>query len=213
MTYAAYSPIETGTLDLYLKSISGYRSGIRSAVRGLWTGVFDFFEFMDAMITVINWHFPRAWAEGMAAVGLKYPDDITLDEQLALNRAIITELAFIEGFGDAIEKGSKANGGKLTPLFLRAEKWVGRYNQLVNQAMQMAKNDPALMWVRHALDSCSSCIRLDGQTRRASTWLSHDLRPQSGRLECVRSARGIPVCRCEFLPTTNPLTRGRLPNI
>ncbi|HRT22333.1 MAG TPA: hypothetical protein P5318_19660 [Candidatus Hydrogenedentes bacterium] len=202
-------------LDLYnhLKTVAGYRSALRAAGRGFWAGTFSYDEFIDAFVTAIDIHFPRAWGEGMKAVGLSYPEDATLEERNELDKLRINEKSYIDGFANAIEAASKANGGKLADVYARIERWVIRYNGIKSQAMQMASNDPALVWVRNAADSCSSCLRLDGQVRRASTWRKYDLRPQSKRLECMKSSKGVPVCKCQLMPTQAPLTRGRFPAI
>lgn len=197
----------------HLKTQASYRSGLRAAVRGLWSGVVDLSEFWMAMAQAIEFHFHRAWYEGMAQVGLS-PEDITPEEQFALNQMILDEMQFITGFGLDIEAGSKANGGKLEPQFERVELWIKRYTNVTNQALQRAKNDPVLEWVTHATESCTSCIKLNGQRRRASTWARLDLRPQHpNRLECMRSAGGVDVCKCTFNPTNQPPTRGRLPKV
>lgn len=202
-------------LDLYnhLKTVAGYRAALRAAGRGFWAGTFSYDEFIDAFVTAIDVHFPRAWGEGMKAVGLSYPEDATLEERNALDKLRINEKSYIDGFANAIEAASKANGGKLADVYARIEKWVVRYNGIKSQAMQMASNDPKLMFVRSAADSCDDCIRLDGQVRRASVWRKLNIRPQSPRLACMKKAKGVPVCKCKFLPTEAPVTRGKMPTL
>lgn len=199
-------------LTHHLKTVVSYRASLRAAVRGFWNGTLDFEGFFAAFETAIRLNFPRAWAEGMQKVGLDF-SEITREEQLKLDEAIINERNYIFPFGVEIEENTKEKGGALTPLFLRVEKWLPRYMALVSLAMQMAQSDPKLMWVRNAKDSCRSCVRLNGQVRRASVWSRYQLRPQAPSLECMRKARGVPVCRCEFHPTDAPLSRGRLPGI
>ena len=50
--------------------------------------------------------------------------------------AIVQENGYIAGFADAVEEKSKANGGKLGPLLVRADLWVKRYNDLRNRAKE-----------------------------------------------------------------------------
>ena len=197
-----------------LKSQSSYRQQIRSAVRGLWTGELDITDFILWMQDAIDNGFNAAWKEGMASVGLQYPEDMTSEEQNALRLAIYDENQYIFGFGEAIEQGSKANGGKLGTQFQRVELWVKRYLNLVNQARQMAQNDPVLEWMLSAKESCTSCLRLNGQRRRASVWAASDLRPQHpNKLNCMISAGGVDVCKCQLVPTDQPPTRGRIPRV
>lgn len=195
-----------------IKTQASYRAAIRSAVRGLWTGVLDEIEFFDAMESAIRRYFREAWMAGLAEAGIP-ADEMTPEESARIENHIFSELGHIFAFADAIEAGSKANGGALEPHMVRAEKWVQRYSGLKAEALALARTDPVLEWVRHAMDSCGSCLRLNGQRRRSSTWARLDIRPQSMRLECMRSAGGVPVCRCEFRVTDQPPTRGRMPKL
>lgn len=196
----------------HLKTVTGYRAALRGAVRGLWNGTFSYDQFIDAFDSAIRFHFPRAWGEGLAAVGLTM-EDMNLEEKLKLQTLIVQEQSYIDPFAQAIEAGSKANRGPLQPLLDRVERWLARYNGIKSLAMQLAKNDPKLMWVKHASDSCDSCRRLDGKVKRASVWRAADLRPQSMRLACMQSAKGVPVCKCELVPTDAPISPGRLPAV
>lgn len=194
-----------------LKSQAQYRAQLRAAVRGFWTRTFDFVEFYDAMISAIEIGFNRAWAEGMAAVGLEFAD-ITPEEEQQLANYKFSERNYIFGFGEAIE-AVILEGGPLEPLFARVEKWLVRYTEVKNAAMLAAKNDPKLEWVVNAKESCSSCLKLSGKVKRASLWARADIRPQHRALACMLSSGGIPVCKCQLLPTDAPVSRGRLPNI
>lgn len=194
-----------------VKSAASYGAALRAAVRGLWNGTYDQFEFFEAMEAAIRRGFSEAWREGMLEVGLS-PEDMTPDEQLQLDRMIYEELGFIFNFADAISQQSKENGGALQPQLDRTQKWVARYTNVKNQALQAAKNDPVLEWVLHAQESCPSCLKLSGQRRRSSVWARLDIRPQHPtKLECMRSAGGVDVCRCDLVPTDQPPTRGRMP--
>lgn len=198
---------------LRLKSQASYRSELRAAVRALWTGIWDLEQFFNAFDAAIQREFERAWAEGMRSVGLTL-EDMTADERNALDRMKIEERQFIFPFGTDIEAANQEAGGQLGMHMARVEKWINRYNNVRNQAMQMAKNDPVLEWVTHAAESCISCLKLNGQRRRSSVWARLDLRPQHPtRLECMRSAGGVDVCKCTFNPTDQPPSRGRLPKV
>lgn len=205
--------LEAIAIEKRLKSIVSYRSEIRGNVRLLWNGTYDDVQFYVEMDGAIQRGFRRAWAEGMREVGLS-PEDMTRDEEIQLLRMIVEETNFIFGFADAIVAGSKENGGNLGPLMARVDKWVARYTNVKNQALQAAKNDPVLEWVLHANESCPSCLKMNGQRRRSSVFARLDIRPQHPRkLECMISAGGVDVCQCLLVPTDQSPSRGRLPKL
>jgi len=196
-----------------LKTQASYKSQIRAAVRGLWNGTFDEMQFFEAMESAIFRGFRQAWAEGMKDVGLSF-EDATTEELAQLNRMAWEELNFVWGFAAAIVEGSKENGGKLGAFDTRIDMWVARYNNVKNQALQMAQNDPVLEWVLHANESCPSCLKMSGQRRRSSVLARLDIRPQHpSKLECQVNAGGVDVCKCELRPTDQPPSRGRLPKL
>jgi len=195
-----------------LKRPSEYRMNLRNGVRALWTGEWDYVKFYEQIDAAIERAYTQAWYDALASINLT-PDDMTRDERTALRSAIVRETQFIDGLAIAVEKNSKANGGKLYSLYGRLELWVNRYNGIKAQALTLAKSDPPLEWIQHAEESCNDCDKLSGQVRRASTWDSLGLRPQAPQLECMESAGGIPVCRCELVPTDKPLSRGRVPSV
>lgn len=195
-----------------LRSKATYRQQIRAAVRGLWLGKTDQDQFYRAMQSAVDRGFRDAWRQGMAAVGLSFPEDMTGAEQAALFEAQANEYQYITGFATAIEQGSKANGGLLSAFDARIELWVKRYEELVNQAKLSAEADPVLVWSLHADESCTSCRKLEGQRRRASVWREKlAVWPQHHDLECMQSAGGPTVCQCTLDNTNQPPTRGRLP--
>ena len=195
-----------------VKSVGSYRSALRAGVRGLWNGELDLLLFGDQFDSAINRYFTEAWVAGMAEAGLS-KEDMNADEQRALADMIFAEEGYVSGFGQDILAESKAAGFPLEPHFQRVEMWVKRYANVKNQALQLARTDPVLEWVTHAAESCTSCLKLNGQRRRSSTWAKVDLRPQHPKLECMRSAGGVDVCKCTFNVTDQSPTRGRLPKV
>lgn len=193
-----------------LRSQASYRTTLRGAVRGLWNETTDILGFYETFQSAIRREFRNAWLEGMREAGLS-AEDMTPDEEQALQSAIFSEFSYILPFGEDIEANNKASGGALEPHMTRVDLWVKRYTGIKNQALQLAQSDPVLQWVTHAEESCQSCIKLDGQRRRSSSWQRLGVRPQHPNLECMESAGGPDVCRCEFVVTTQPPTRGRLP--
>lgn len=203
--------LEAEHLTRKLKTAASYRANVRAAVRALWSGEWDLFQFFDNMVTVIDGGFDKAWADGMKVAGLSF-QDITPDERMRLENLKIEERQHVFGFGEAIEQGSKENGGKLGPLFSRVQLWVNRWNAVKNEATSMAQADPLLEWVISAQESCSTCLRMNGQVRRLSVWQRLDIRPQHpNKLECEISSGAISVCKCTFAPSQGPASRGRVP--
>lgn len=189
-----------------------YKRAIRGAVRGYWSGQTNFVGFYDTMELAITRMFMLAWMEGARACGVR-PDEMTRAERLVVRRYAQDEFAFIQNFADDIEAGSKRNKGKLAPLMKRVDLWIARLRGISEHAKTIACKDKKLKWVRHADDSCSSCLKLDGKVYRASTWAKYDLHPQSLHLECMQGANGTPVCKCTFQQTDEPVTGARPPQV
>jgi len=191
-----------------LKSLSNYRSAVRSAVRGLWAGNMSYDQFVYSMIRAIDSQYPMAWQEGARSVGI-LPDEMSPEERARLNEEMFSEYRFIDRFARAIIAGNKENGGHLTPLFGRAERWVAGYNRIVNIAVTYARSDPKLKWKIDApKESCSSCVRLANRVKRASYWRAKGVYPKSwDKLHC----RG--GCKCSLVPTNEPASKGPLPNL
>jgi len=189
--------------------IDAYQRNLRSAVRGLWSGVLDFDQFFSAMSSAIMRGLTIAWREGALECGIK-PDELSPEETEALEERIIKERSYIAAFGDVIETNGKANGGQLTPLFGRLNTWTNRYLDVTNQAKVAACVDQKLMWqLGHAERHCSTCPRLHGKVKRDSYWKKLELRPQNppnSKLQC-----GGWQCKCSLIPTTEPISKGPLP--
>ncbi len=191
--------------------VGDYRAALRSAIRGLWNGTFDFDGFFSAMSTAIERHITLAWHAGARDCGI-LPDELTRDERIQLQRAINYEKQWITGFGLTIEENSRANGGLLRPLFSRAEIWIGRWEGTRDAARAMACRDKKLKWVLGPTeDSCRSCQALNGKVKRASWWAENGILPRvhgADFLEC----NGF-RCLCELVPTDEPASRGPMPNL
>ena len=199
-----------GTLDAGIRQ---YRAELRAAVRGLWSGAIDEFDCWQMFEVAIRRSFTKAYNDGAAEAGVN-PIELTGNERAERMSRTAGEMRFIDGFINAIIVGSKERGGKLSPLFNRIELWVARYKEMYNLGLSTSKDDPKYRWVYNPeKEHCTDCERLAGQVRRLSTWKAHDLRPQSPRLACMRSARGVTVCGCRFESTDEPCTRGPLPRV
>lgn len=156
---------------------SEYRSGLRAAIRGFWSGVMDRDQFWDTMSRAIRVNLKRAWNSGAADCGIS-PDELTPAEVLALQDAIDYEHLWIGGLANTIEQGTKAKGGKLTPLFVRIEIWLGRWEGVRSQARVMACADKKLKWVVGPTEHCDSCLKLNGKVKRASFWNDKGILPR-----------------------------------
>lgn len=193
-------------------SAERYQAAIRSAVRGLWSGAIDYGQYLDVMGLAIDRFLPMAWADGAKECGIQ-PAEYTPQERRALQEATAQEYLYVVGLGDAIQAGSRANGGKLTPLYQRVDLWVKRYRDIKNRAMEMACQDQKLKWIMNpAKENCCSCIQLADKVKRASFWREAGVRPQHPSLHCMQSAGGPSVCGCQFVVTDERLSPGPLPN-
>lgn len=185
-----------------------YLRRLRSPARALWAGVIDASQFFEAMTAVIERGLNQAWREGAAECGVQ-PGDYTPAEEMALAEAIVAERAFVTRLAEWIATNSKANGGKVQPVFDRLTLWANRYRDARNQAKLLACADQKLEWVLGPTEHCSTCSRLAGRVKRGSQWQAAGLRPQNPpneKLEC-----GGYHCQCELKPTTKPVSRGKLP--
>lgn len=189
-----------------------YRAGLRSAVRGLWQGAFDYYQSWNIMDITIRNGFTHAWQEGAERAGISW-EELTPDERTELENVRVTQMQYVDGLLTAAEQNAKAEGGKLTPLLDRVERfWVTRYDDVEQKAFIMASGDEKLIWTLHAGESCKTCLALSGKIKRGSFWRDHVM-PNSHKLDCVKSAGGIPVCRCTLDPTDLPVSRGPLPGL
>jgi len=190
-------------ITMLLKSIEGYRLNIRSAVRALWSGVWDYYAFIDAMSLAIERGFTQAWYEGAKIYGVN-PSELTEEEHMRLTQEVNTETGFINGLGQAIMANTKVMGGKLTPLITRAELWVSGYNRVRVLGSSYAAKDQKLQFnLGMSKEHCVDCTKYNGRIYRASTWRKYDIQPRSYSLAC----RGY-NCLCFFSPTNAHATPG-----
>jgi hypothetical protein len=188
-----------------------YRRSIRGNIRGLWAGHLELWEFYDGMHTTLRAGVTNAFHAGLADCKIK-PEEMTPMERGALEYNIRFEEQWVAGLAEAVINGSKANGGKLKPLFARADVWIGRWSGIRSEARAMACADGKLEWVLGpAEESCTSCSKLAGKVKRASWWYDNGILPRvhaAWYLSC-----GGWKCKCELVPTEKPLSRGRMPNL
>lgn len=193
------------------RGIAQIRREIRGAVRGLWSGALSWEDSWESVDSTIERLWRKAFHDGAKEVGV-LPVELTPSEKLELRQGIAQETSYIAGLLDATEAGSRANGGKLGPLYKRVELWVQRYQQVYTDGMMTAREDPKLKWIQTALEGCVTCVRLAGKIKRKSQWEKAGVYPQSPtQLQCMIDAHGPTVCKCYFEVTTEPLSKGPLP--
>lgn len=197
-----------GIATLAEDAANDYRLGIRAAARGLWSGVLDLSDFLNAMQSNIRRGLARAWAEGMKDCGIQ-PDEMTPEERVALEQAIQSEFRHIFGFGEAIEAMSRANGGLLGVQMQRAEMWIARYRAVVVKANAMACRDRKKEWALGPTEHCDSCLKLAGKVKRASFWATAGILPRQAGAVYLK-CRGY-KCQCDLVDTDKPVSRGPLP--
>lgn len=193
------------------KALSGFRANVRAEIRALWNGERDQFTFIDNMVFVIERGLTQAWAEGAKVCGVKLAE-LTPVEKYALEDTINGQFAYLPTLASFITANSKANKGKLSTVFRRANYWVNQYNSTANRAKTMACQDQKLKWeIDPGKKNCDSCVKLNGKVKRASFWAAAGVRPQNypnDKLFCT----GI-LCGCELKPTDDPITPGPLPRL
>lgn len=185
-----------------------YQSGIRSAIRGLWTGELTWLDSADSMVLTIQNNYTRAWEEGLGECGIRLSEQ-TPEEYARLQFEINSEIQYVYGFVDDVHQNSRANGGKLRNHFARADMWTNKYSSIRDLARTYACADQKLKWVvGYTKEHCSDCLRLNNRVYRSSTWRNVDLYPKKHSLEC-----GGFHCACEFISTDEPCTPGFPPSL
>jgi hypothetical protein len=169
------------------KTTGTYRRGLRGPVRGLWSGVLDYDQFFDMMVSAIRVGLTIAWTKGARECGIR-PDEWSPEEKRQLEQRIQYEYQWIAGLGETTMQNSRAEGGKLKPLYNRLEVWIGRWEGVQSEARTMACADRKFEWVIGPSEqNCSSCSRLNGKVKRGSYWQSRGILPRihdAPYLEC-----------------------------
>ena len=208
----AIGEVEEGAVTVLLFSLGELLENYsldraRNAVRGLWSGGFDYFAFYDQMMLSIERGFTQAWYEGAAMYGIK-PGELTDIEHNALRSEIVQETNFIDALAQAIIARNRLSGGKLEPLYARTELWVSAYNRVMTLASTYAANDQKHRWnLGRSKEHCRDCSKYNGKVHRMSVWRKWGAVPRSYDLAC----HGY-HCFCSLDPTDEPATPGRPPS-
>jgi hypothetical protein len=203
-------------LDLFARKLiersaeDELETGVRSYIRGLWSGEMERFEFVSGMSRLMERRLTEAWIEGAEEVGIK-ADELTEEELAALTQLIADEFQYILNIASDIEDNSREKGGALGPLISRAVLWGNRAVEARNKGKLYAQNNPKLKWVSKGKNPCTSCRKLNGKVKRASYWREKGISPQdpeNSHLECEGWH-----CHCEMQPTDEALSKGPLPSL
>lgn len=185
--------------------LMGYTRSIRSATYGMWSGAVEYDEFLYMMSDIIEIGMSRAWRQGMEEVGLSW-EERTVEEEAALSDLIADQYSHVPNYADWLMSHNKASGTLLRDTTYRQQLWANAYQKAYNKALQMAINDPKLIWVLgDTKESCRDCLKYSNKIKRASYWRKIHAEPQSDLLEC----KGI-NCDCHFEQTDDKLSRGYL---
>jgi hypothetical protein len=189
------------------KTEPAYRRSLRQLVRGLWTGDLGQWDFMDGMEYVLQRNLTKAWFDGMKLWGIA-PSEMTDEEKDRLQLEINTQIVYVGGLADAVSANSKANGGKLAPLYDRLEMWVKQYGRIMSLAGTLAAKNQKGQWkYGDTTNHCPSCSSYAGKVYRNSVWTKwlepHDMMPRGRGLAC----KGY-LCDCSIVKTSEPVTPG-----
>jgi hypothetical protein len=205
------------TKEVRLKSAASFRSSIRAAIRGGWTGNLDTFGVADTIISAIHRELTNAWNEGALSCGIK-EDELTPEEVQARETFINSQMLYVVDFagvvtetGESHRESPRDPAYKLGPLMSRGEVWANRYQEAYTQAKVMACANKKLKWVLGPTEHCTSCLRLDGKVKRASFWSERGIIPRvagATYLDC-----GGWKCQCDLVETEDSLSKGPLPNL
>lgn len=189
-------------------SLSTYRTSIRSTFRNAWNGASPL-DVADQMYSAIRRGFESAWQEGAKACGI-LPTERTKEEQDRLNLLIGDNNQYVAQLATWLYEHRKSEGYKLNDVLPRAELWVNRYEEVKGIATSLSCQNTKLKWIIRSGETCRTCLKLNGRIHRASVWAAHNIAPRmvTNRLKC-----GGYRCRCSWIQTDEPATKGRFPNL
>ena len=186
------------------KAYNEYSKAVRKAVRDLWRGDIDVYEFIYFMSDAMESGFEDAWIEG--AEYLEVPPDLNYENRDIIATEVAAKSTLLLGFGGTIIASSKDEGGKLAPLLKRAALWTAAYFLIREFAKTVLGEDIHLKWTLHPAEHCRSCVKLDGIVKTATEWQEQDVYPRHwDKLDCRIG------CKCTLDKTDEPVTEAPLP--
>lgn len=189
-----------------------YGLGIRAAARGLWSGAFDEFQFVDSMIATVTRGLNRAWIQGAAECGIT-EQELTAQERLARDERINEQFKHIFAFAQFITArrrelfGRGERAAARDQVMRRAALWSNEYDATRVVAAAMACGNKKQIWVLGVTeDHCPSCLKFNGRVYRYKVWADNGALPKS-RLLCCRGYH----CDCDLVDTGQRVTPGKFP--
>ena len=182
-----------------------YRMAIRNAVRGLWRGYLSYEQFFSIMLLATEQGITEAAYTGARNCGIM-PSELDYIQQRAILNMVLREQQWINGFAEAIEQSEK-----LTPMFKRADIWIGRFEGARDKmVLYTCEDNIRLKWIAPR-GECPSCAKLDGQVRTVEYWRMVGVSPREHDNKLL--ACGGWNCHCTRVVTDEPLSRGRFPSL
>lgn len=183
-----------------VESADGYKTQLRSAFRGLWTGALTAGDFADALSAAVNRYLKEAFLIGLKEGGIDLAEDeIDEDSAVEMFKFIEKEEGYIDGVTGFVVRNNKAGGGKWSVIENRLNMWARGWERARGAGLQSAKTNPALTWREgDTLEKCRDCLYADGKTYRAKTWKkwgwsvkSHKLKCHGFNCECTLEPEGL----------------------
>lgn len=161
------------------------------------------------MFSAVGRGFEQAFREGAKSCGV-LASERTEEESDALALLIGDNYQFVGRYVEWVQQHNKASGSSFEMIRGRAALWVNRYEEVKAKAQSMACANRKLRWQIDGGEHCRTCIKLSGRVARAQAWADRDIYPRmvNGKLKC-----GGYNCKCLFIETDAPATRGRWPNL
>lgn len=188
------------------KELSTYKMAVTRNAQLLWEGRNTRSQFIGAMQQAIRYQFPEAWAIGAKQCGIQ-ADELTEEEQEALQEQIDINVDRLEDFADYIVENNRSSGQVFGITMSRAKMWINSYERVIELAKSYACADQKMVWILGAAEQhCKDCLRFGGKVYRMSQWNKIGILPKSIQLACHGYR-----CQCKLVPTTKALSRGRPP--
>lgn len=188
-----------------MSAIDTFRRHCRTNAYALWTGTWDYYAFMDAMIPEIENGYQAAWHEALAAHGME-PEDATEEEERYVADAQAQASSHLNDLAEWIEAHARDGNDPLLLAVIhgRIDLWVNDLQRLITWANTELAGNEKLQWVYGETEEhCRDCATYVGRVYRARAWARVGALPQSRELEC-----GGWRCDCRLEPTTARANRG-----
>lgn len=193
-----------GTVDTYARHLHNYAAA-------LWRGDIDVGEFVGVMTDEVESAMRNAWIEGMGECELDW-ENATEDDKTVQVALASGQLPYIPDYAAWIVLHNRETGARLDSLDARTQLWINRWEQVRSAATAKCCGETKLEWVVDMpKESCSSCLRLNMQVRRASFWQEKGVLPRvpdADYLVCKGHN-----CMCSLLETEEACSKGPLPHL